>query len=187
MTLHTDECPGFQDICHWKGWSALANILCNKMNIEKYAQLAFFNGLGPVEIQLLAPYFAPQAWVAGTIVFEQGDYAEFLYLVVSGEVTIRYKPDDGPLMTVTRVQSGGIFGWSAAIGNPSYTSGAVCSLDSEILNIRGSDLRMLCDKHPTLGEVILERLSATMTERQQSRQGRVNSILANGLRQQPNR
>jgi CRP-like cAMP-binding protein len=156
------------------------------MNLEKYTHLAFFTGLSAAEIHLLAPFFAPQTWVAGTVVFEQGDYAEYLYLVVSGELTIRYKPDDGPIMNLTRIQPGGIFGWSAAMGNPTYTSGAVCALDSEVLRIRGADLRMLCEKSPELGKVILNRLSAIIAERQQSQQSRVNSMLANGMRQQPN-
>jgi len=155
------------------------------MKLEKYTHLAFFNGLSAPEIQLLAPFFNPQTWVAGTVLFEQGDRAEYFYLMVSGELTIRYKPDDGPMMNVTRIQPGGIFGWSAAIGNPTYTSGAVCGLDSEVLCIRGSDLRMLCDKDPDLGKVILNRLSAIIAERQHSQQSRVNSMLANGMRQQP--
>jgi CRP/FNR family cyclic AMP-dependent transcriptional regulator len=155
------------------------------MNLERYTHLAFFTGLSAAEVQLLAPFFTPQTWVAGTIVFEQGDYAEYLYLVVTGELTIRYKPEDGPMMNLTRVQPGGIFGWSAAMGNPTYTSGAVCALDSEVLRIRGADLRMICDKHPELGQVILERLSAVIVQRQQGQQGRVNSMLANGMRQQP--
>ena len=155
------------------------------MNLEKYIHLAFFNGLSVAEIQLLAPFFAPQTWVAGTVVFEQGDYAEHLYLVASGELTIRYKPDDGPMMILTHIQPGGIFGWSAAMGNPIYTSGAVCALDSEVLRIRGADLRKLCGKHPALGKVILDRLSAIIAERQRGQQGRVNSMLANGMRQQP--
>ncbi len=50
------------------------------MDLEKYSHLAFFSGLGTAEIQLLVPLFAPQTWVAGTVVFEQGDYAEYLYL-----------------------------------------------------------------------------------------------------------
>jgi len=152
------------------------------MNLEKYSQLAFFSGLQPADIQLLAPYFAPQTWVAGTVIFAQADYAEYLYLVVSGEVTIRYKPHDGPMMTVTRVQPGGIFGWSAAMNNPAYTSGAVCSLDSEVLRIRGTDLRTLCEKHPELGKVILSRLAGVIAERKHSQQGQVTSILANGMR-----
>jgi len=152
------------------------------MKLEKYGQLAFFTGLKTADIQLLAPYFAPQTWVAGTVIFEQADYAEYLYLVVSGEVTIHYKPHDGPIMTVTRVQPGGIFGWSAAMNNPAYTSGAVCSLDSEVLRIRGTDLRGLCDKHPELGRIILDRLAGVIAERQQSQQGSVSSILASGMR-----
>jgi CRP/FNR family cyclic AMP-dependent transcriptional regulator len=157
------------------------------MNLEKFTHLAFFNGLSLAEIQLLAPFFAPKTWVAGTVVFEQGDYAEHLYLVASGELTIRYKPDDGPMMNLTRIQPGGIFGWSAAMGNPIYTAGAVCALDSEVLQIRGADLRKLCEQHPELGKVILNRLSAIIAKRQLGQQSQVNSMLANGLRQQSNK
>ncbi len=152
------------------------------MNLEKYSQLAFFTGLQPADLQLLAPYYAPQAWVAGTVIFEQADYAEYVYLVVRGEVTIRYKPHDGPVMTVTRVQPGGIFGWSAAMNNPAYTSGAVCSLDSEVLRIRGTDLRIICEKNPELGKIILDRLAGVIAERKHIQQGAVTSILANGMR-----
>ena len=153
------------------------------MNLEKYTHLSFFAGLSVAEIQLLAPLFAPQTWVAGTPVFKQGDYAEYLYLVVSGEITIHYKPDDGPAMTLTRVQSGGVFGWSAAMNNPAYTSGAVCSLNSEILRIRGTDLRALFEKYPKLGKVILDRLASVIAERKKSQQGQVTSMLASGMRQ----
>jgi CRP-like cAMP-binding protein len=155
------------------------------MNLEKYSHLSFFDGLKAADILLLGPFFAPQTWVAGTVVFEQGDYAEYLYLVVRGEVSIRYKPDDGPVMTVTRVQPGGIFGWSAAIGNPAYTSGAVCALDSEVLRVRGTDLRTLGEKHPELGKFILNRLVGVIAERKQSQPGQVTSMLANEMRQQP--
>jgi len=57
----------------------LTNILINTMNLEKYTPLAFFSGLSEADIQLLAPYFAPQTWVAGTVVFEQGKFANLPY------------------------------------------------------------------------------------------------------------
>ncbi len=156
------------------------------MNIEKYGNLAFFNGLIAADLQLLAPYFAPQNWVAGTTVFGQGEYAEYVYLLVNGEVTIHYKPEDGPMMTVTRVQPGGIFGWSAAMGNPTYTSGAVCTLDSEVLRVRGADLQTLCEKYPNVGAVILDRLSTVVAERKRSQQERA-SLLESGMRNSQNR
>jgi CRP/FNR family cyclic AMP-dependent transcriptional regulator len=161
----------------------LANILI-EMNLKPYSHLAFFSGLSPSDLRLLAALFAHQTWVAGTVVFEQGDSADFLYLVVMGDIALRYKPDDGPVMTLTHVQPGGIFGWSAAMGNPAYTSGAVCTRDSQILRISGADLRTLCDKNPEFGRVILERLSAIIATRQQNHQGRVNSMLTDGMRQQ---
>jgi CRP-like cAMP-binding protein len=148
-------------------------------------QLAFFEGLERADIKLLMPYFTSQHYPAGTIVFEQGDLAGFLYLVVTGEVLIRYKPDDGPMMAVTRVQPGGVFGWSAAMGNVDYTSGAICMTDCEVLQIRGRDLRSICDKHPRVGKVILERLANVISERWQSRRAQVTSLLARGVRQQP--
>ena len=156
------------------------------MNLEKYKHLAFFADFRPEDIESLAPFFSPQTWVAGTVVFKQGDYAEYFYLVVSGELTIRFKPHDGPVMNVARIQPGGIFGWSAAMGNPAYTSGAVCTLDSEVLRIRGVDLRTILDKHPDLGNLITNRLSAIIAERQQAQQRRVNTLLTDGLRQQSN-
>ncbi len=154
------------------------------MKYDELGRLAFFNGFCPADLKLLAPYFTPQSFNANSVIFEQGGKADYLYLVVRGEVLIQYKPDDGPLMLVTRVQPGGVFGWSAAMGNPAYTSSASCSLDSRIVRIRGVDLRMLCDEYPQAGKVILERLAAVIAERKQSQQGRVTTMLANGIRQQ---
>jgi CRP/FNR family cyclic AMP-dependent transcriptional regulator len=160
-----------------------ANIL-TRMKSEELERLAFFKGLRPVDMKLLAPFFAPQCYPSGITVFEQGDKADYLYLVSKGEVVIRYKPDDGPVMTVTRVQPGGIFGWSAAMGNPAYTSAAMCVTDSEVVRIRGTDLRTLCAEYPEVGRIILDRLAAVIAERKQSQQSQVTSMLANGIRQQ---
>jgi hypothetical protein len=64
-----------------------------------------------------------------------------------------------------------------------YTSSAACSLDSEILCIRGEDLRRLCEKNQQIGNVLLGRLSIVIAERQLSQQKPVSSILAGGMRQ----
>jgi CRP-like cAMP-binding protein len=154
------------------------------MKIENLDHLVFFEGLSAADLQLLAPFFAPQNFQVGTTIFEQGDRADFLYLVVTGEVIIRYKPDDGPEMVVTHVPSGGVFGWSAAMGNPVYTSGASCAHDVATLRIRSLDLRTLIDKHPTVGRIILDRLAAVIAERKKQVHANVSAILANGVQPQ---
>lgn len=154
------------------------------MKSENLGDLAFFEGLGAADLRLLAPFFAPQAYESEMSVFDQGDRADFLYLVVKGEVVIHYKPDDGPMMIVTRVPPGGVFGWSAAMGNPVYTSGADCAHGTATVRIRGSDLRMLCKKHPAVGKIILDRLAAVIAERTKTRKMDVIGMLEKSISQQ---
>ncbi len=153
-------------------------LLSRQMRFPALENLPFFQGLRGDDLSLLAPFFRTLRFRAGALIFDQGDAAEFFYLLVRGEVVIRYKPEDGPAITVARVRPGGVFGWSAAMGNPVYTSAAVCESDSEALQIRGEALRSLCDSHPQAGKIIRERLAAIVAERRRSRQ-QVARLLGN--------
>jgi CRP-like cAMP-binding protein len=148
---------------------------------EKFGSLTFFLGLSEEELLFVLSFFTSASYVGGTTIFEQGDKACNLFLVVSGEIIIRYKPDDGPIMTVTRVQPGGVFGWSAAMGNSTYTSGAVCSLNSEVLSIPGETLKMICRQNPTIGDVLLNRLSLVIAERKRNQLGQISTILNDNI------
>jgi CRP-like cAMP-binding protein len=153
------------------------------MKIETLNDLAFFEGLETSDLKSLAPFFTRQIYESSRTVFEQGDRADYLYMVIDGEVVIRYKPDDGPTMIVTHVYPGGVFGWSAAMGNPVYTSGAVCVSATSTIRILGGDLRMLCDQYPSVGKIILNRLATVIAERTHARKPEVISMLENNIRQ----
>jgi len=116
------------------------------------------------------------------MLFEQGEPAENLYVVISGEIVVQFKPDDGPAILVARVQNGGVVGWSAALGSRAYTSGAMTTADTQTLRVRGFDLRMLCMHEPELGEVILDRLAEIIAERLRSTHAQVLALLELGLR-----
>lgn len=141
-----------------------------------------FGGLSPNQKDVLRSLFIPVECFSGTVLFEQGDPAEHLFLVVSGEVVIRYKPDDGPAITVARVHPGSVVGWSAALGNPAYTSGAICETYTQMLRVRGADLRGLCTYDPDTGYLILERLAKVIAERLRKGQEQVLALLLQGLR-----
>jgi CRP-like cAMP-binding protein len=135
------------------------------MLIETFDQFPLFGDLKPTQLNQLRPLFTICEGGAGTLLFEQGEPAKYLYLLVDGEVSIRYKPDDGPELHISRVRPGGVVGWSAILGNRAYTSGAVCTSQSQMLRVRGDELRGLCERHPETGVVILERLAAVIAER----------------------
>ena len=151
------------------------------MQGDVFDRIPLFNDLSPAQRSLLRPLFIPFDAFGGTVLFEQGDPAENLYLVVSGEVIVRYKPEDGPVICLSHVHAGGVVGWSAALGRQAYTSGAECTIYSELLRIKSEDLRNLCEQFPETGELILERLASMIAERLQDTNGQMLDLLKQGL------
>src|SRR5512134_1594836 len=113
------------------------------MFVQSFDRLSFTQGFTPEEIETLRPLFQVAQLPAGAILFEQGCPADQFYIVIAGEVIIRYKPEDGPALILTRVREQGVVGWSAAIGSPAYTSSAVCATNCRMLCVRSEDLRAL--------------------------------------------
>jgi CRP-like cAMP-binding protein len=157
------------------------------VNSDDFEHVFLFEGLSAEQRQVLRPLFEPCDGYAGTVLFEQGDPADHLYVVVSGEVVVNFKPDDAPMLTVARVQPGSIVGWSAALGSRCYTSSAECTQYTQLLRVRGADLRRLCLKHPETGVQVLDRLAAVIAERLHSTHDMVLSLLQLGLNNQNGR
>jgi CRP/FNR family transcriptional regulator len=151
------------------------------MDAEVFPNLFLFRDLQPAQLRLLRPLFTPCEFTADTILFMQGDPAENLFAVVCGEVLVNFKPDDGPVIPVARVQPGSIVGWSAALGSRRYTSSAVCTTYTQLLRVRGDDLRRLCLQHPDTGAAFLDRLATVIAERLNSTHDMVLSLLQLGL------
>jgi CRP/FNR family transcriptional regulator, cyclic AMP receptor protein len=152
------------------------------MEEDIFNQLPLFEGLTQIQREVLKPLFIPCDYYPDMLLFEQGEPAEFLYLVVVGEVVVNFKPDDGPSITVARIHPGGVVGWSAVLGSRTYTSGANCVIYSQMLRVRGADLRNLCEDHAETGVIILERLAAVIAQRLSNTHEQVKTLLEIGLR-----
>ncbi len=147
-----------------------------------FKHLAIFQGMSAPQQELMSALFIPYDCGDETVIFEQGDPAEFLYIVVNGEVIVSFKPDDGPAIIVARIHPGGVVGWSAALGSRMYTSGAYCTGDTRLLRIRGTDLRKICEQYPETGVILLDRLAAVIAQRLTSTHDQVLALLELGLR-----
>jgi CRP-like cAMP-binding protein len=152
------------------------------MPSEALIRLPIFQGMTAAQHDLLRPLFTPCDFYDQTVIFEQGETAEFLYVVVDGEVVVSYKPDDGPAITVARILPGGVVGWSAALGSRMYTSAAYCAGYTQLLRIRGIELRKLCEQYPDTGVFLLDRLAAVIAQRLTSTHDQVLALLELGLR-----
>ena len=132
-------------------------------------------------IDLLSPLFEAFSCQPGTVIFQQGDQAEFLYLVTGGKVDMSFKPYDGIPITVSHIGKGGLFGWSAVVGSDKYTSTAIAIEDVEAFRVHGSDLRRFCQEQPEAGKDILERLADGVSSRWKDAHKQVQAILFQGI------
>ena len=143
--------------------------------------LSIFNDSKVDYMDLLEPLFELYTCPAGTIVLQQGKPADYLYLIVSGSVEVSYKPYDGNPITVSHVEKGGLFGWSAVVGSELYTSSTIAIEPLRAMRVRGSDLRKFCVEHPESGKDLLERLARSVSSRWKDANEQVRSILAQGM------
>ena len=147
------------------------------MNSDLLKRLEFFDGLSVSELNRIKPYISNQSFSSGQQIFEQGSVAKYIFLLRKGIVEIVFKPDDGPSMRVTTIHPGGIFGWSAALGNFLYTSGAICKEDCRTLKMSRADISVFKKKYPELGLLLLDRLTEVVSGRWETRKPQSNSIL----------
>ncbi len=145
--------------------------------LESLPAIPLFQELEPAQINLLKSLFGQFTCAPETVIFEQGDPASYLYLLLKGEVTIRYKPYDGPPITLTRLHGGDVFGWSAVIGSPNYTSSIISESQIECVRIKDIDLQALIREHPETGKIIIDRLARVVSARWKNAHAQVQSLL----------
>jgi CRP/FNR family transcriptional regulator, cyclic AMP receptor protein len=144
---------------------------------KELESVPLFKDVDEYILHLLEPLFEPFACPTGTIIFEQGEPAHFLYLIVTGIVEVLYKPYDGPTISITSLGQGGIIGWSAVVGNATYTSGAVCKEDCRAIRMTGRDLHKLCVTQPEAGRLILDLLADSVSSRWQNAREQIQTLL----------
>ena len=169
------------DRCHYKMCCPFVNII--SMLRQDYARFSIFAGLDDTQIRQLSPFLVECQFPKDFVIFEQGQPAKNLYILLSGEVLVRYKPYDGPPLTVAHIEPGGVFGWSAALRHDVYTSGAVTVQDICAMCMRGASLSVIRAKYPETGQIWLERLASVIAQRIQSTHVQVLGLLTQGMEQ----
>ncbi|MGB9799799.1 MAG: cyclic nucleotide-binding domain-containing protein [Thermanaerothrix sp.] len=140
-----------------------------------------FQGFSAEQVDHLLTLMEEHTYAAETEIFAQGTRAEFFYILFRGEVTIHYKPYDGPALVVAHILPGGVFGWSAALGRSTYTSSAVAVQESQVLRIRGEQLQHLCEYFPDTGAILMERLAGLIHQRLDNLRGDVLNMIGRGM------
>jgi CRP/FNR family cyclic AMP-dependent transcriptional regulator len=147
---------------------------------EDHLHLGLFKGLTEQQLYQISSLLEPRPLEKQQVIFNQGDIADYFYILLEGRVAIRYKPYDGPVLTIAKILPGGVFGWSAALGRSSYTSSAIALLEGKVYCIADNSLHTICDLPDGTGIIFLERLTGLIAKRLQQTHNEILNILIRG-------
>jgi len=174
-----DLYPVKNDLYHYKGQLSFSTI--GGMLRQDYRAFPIFKGMGKQEIDLLFAAFEPCQFPGNSIIIEPGQPADYLYILASGKVSVRYHPYDGPPFVFDVIEPGDVFGWSMALGRSVYTAAATAEEDSQAYRLSKERLIQLKQHYPELVSILMERLIKQITQRPQSTQGEFLNILMEGV------
>lgn len=143
--------------------------------------LDLFKGLKKSQLDQLKHLMEFCSFPADMVIFDQDANADYLYILVKGEIAIRYKPYDGPPLIISRIFPGNVFGWSSALNREFYNSAAISVVESDALRIKGINLQNLCDTCPVTGAIFMDRLAGVISERIKHSHHEILALLSNGM------
>jgi CRP/FNR family transcriptional regulator len=144
-----------------------------------------FSELGEEELARVAEVAVPRQFVAGEVVFREGDESNTCYVVRHGRARAVREHPDGRSITLANFGPGDIFGELAMFDDERRSATIETLEDTEAIAILGGDMRRLLSEHADIAVKLLAALGRRLREtnerlaRQsfQTVQSRVASVL----------
>jgi CRP-like cAMP-binding protein len=144
-----------------------------------------FSELGEEELARVAEVAVPRQFVAGEVVFREGDESNTCYVVRHGRARAVREHPDGRSITLANFGPGDIFGELAMFDDERRSATIETLEDTEAIAILGGDMRRLLSEHADIAVKLLASLGRRLREtnerlaRQsfQTVQSRVASVL----------
>jgi CRP/FNR family transcriptional regulator, cyclic AMP receptor protein len=149
------------------------------------ARTEVFADLSERELEEVAQVAVPRSWERGEVIFREGDPGDTCYLIRDGAVILTREHQDGRMIALAELRTGGMFGELAMFRAEPRSATAEAIEETTAVALLAPDLQRLIKRNPDIASKLLaalaERVSRT-TERllQQSFQtvaGRVASAL----------
>jgi len=121
--------------------------------VRLLSRVSLFADLAPTDLEQLAQVAVPRSYVAGEVVFREGDSGDTCFVIRSGTVRVTRRHSDGRIITLAELRPGAMFGGETR----SATVEALA--DTRAVAILASDLRRILLRHPDIAVKMLEGLA----------------------------
>ncbi len=104
------------------------------------------------------------AYDQGALIYDVGDTADDIYIIISGTVEHALEPGAQARRPVKILGAGDVFGWAALLEKyPHRLAKAVCQDATEIIRINADELLRILESDPDTGDVVMSRFATMIT------------------------
>ncbi len=132
---------------------------------EQLRRYPFFLSVDADVLKEVAMISDEVAFDANETIFAENDPAERLYIVIDGEVDLKYTLGDGQQRVVDTIVAGELLVWSAMVEPFRCTTAGVTRKPSTLISINGAKFRALCEQHHDLGYRMLVSVTKSLASR----------------------
>lgn len=122
---------------------------------EILKKIIFLNDLPEPVLDKISTIAQLQTFEKGSILFEQDQSLDLLYMLVSGQIFLKKKSASGKLLTLDKVAAGRTVGISALMRECSSSLTAVCAEPCTIITVRGNEMHELFEKDFKIGHILM--------------------------------
>jgi CRP-like cAMP-binding protein len=116
---------------------------------------------------------------AGETIYSKGAPADYFFVVLKGEVTLRLPGKAAVSVVIDQLGKGAIFGSCVCFNRDSYALTAQCTSDSELLRVKASVLKDLMDGDLMMGYALQTRISQIYFNRYIETMKKLQAIVMN--------
>jgi CRP-like cAMP-binding protein len=126
-------------------------------------QSDIFSGLNSNILKAIMAVATRHSFAATEFIYHRDDPADFLYILMQGEVRLRLQDQGGEVFTIA--QLGEVFGWSSLIGRDRHTLSAICLRPTTVLKMDKRRLMTLIEEDPDSGILFYRQLARALGNR----------------------
>lgn len=135
-------------------------------------EIQFLHDMGPEYVDRIANISQVRKFEPFDVVFRDGQPAEKLYLVMSGNVHVEAPVGDGHYKRILTLGPGELAGWSSLLGE-CYTTRGTTPDSAWLLEINVTRLKEICHRDPEFGFEFMRRTTAALAKRLSTTRGQL--------------
>ncbi len=149
------------------------------MHFERLEGQEVFQFLRPEQVKAISDVAEVVEFQAGDTIYEKDSPAEFFYVVLEGQVSLRLPGQSGVSLQVDELTKGAMFGSCVCFQLVDYALNAQCTTDARLLKIESATLKELMDGDLVLGYTIQTQISRIYFHRYIDTMKKLQSIVLN--------